>query len=122
MDDLDAIEKEKFDDGDWWLISTVVYFHIYISKILLGLNNHGANICLPLLNEWLDKPQIDNIVIINHPEDAERICKDHVKKAPIFKSFLYNSIISTTDNADWKEQRSFMNMAFIPKLSLQRPS
>ena len=34
------------------------------------------------------------LVIINHPEDAERICKNHVKKAPVFKSFLYNSIIS----------------------------
>jgi len=43
-----------------------------------------------------------------------------VKKAPVFKSFLYNSIISTTDNDDWKAQRSFMNMAFIPKLSLQK--
>ena len=66
------------------------------------------------------KTKANNLVIINHPGDAERICKNHVKKAPIFKSFLYDSIISTTDNEDWKEQRSLMNMAFIPKLSLKK--
>ena len=69
-----------------------------------------SNICLPLIHQWFSSAtkedvRIDNLVIINHPEDAERICKDHVKKAPVFKSFLYNSIISTTDNDDWKAQR-----------------
>ena len=82
--------------------------HVFISKILEDLNNPSANICLPLLNQWLGEPSIDNLVIINHPDDAERIAKVHIKKAPIFKGFLYNSIISTTDNKEWKEQRSTM--------------
>ena len=95
------------------------YNHVFISKILADLNNPSANICLPLLNQWSEEPSIDNLVIINHPDDAEKICKLHVKKAPIFKSLLNNSIISTTDNDDWKNQRSDMNLAFLPNTSLK---
>ena len=94
------------------------YNHVFISKILKDLNNPSANICLPLLNQWTEL-SIDNLVIINHPDDAEKICKLHVKKAPIFKSLLNNSIISTTDNEDWKKQRDNMNPAFLPILSLR---
>lgn len=93
------------------------YNHIFIENIMKQLNTN-SNICLPLLNTWNDKPSIDNLVIISHPDDSEKICKKHIKKAPIFKKFLYNSIISTTDNEDWKTQRGDMNMAFLPKFSL----
>ena len=100
------------------------YNHVFIEK-LMKKHNTNSNICLPLLHQWLSNvdisnPRIDNLIIINDPDDAERICKDHIKKAPIFSSFLYNSIISTTDNADWKAQRSSMNTAFIPSLSLKK--
>ena len=96
------------------------YNHIYIHRLLNQFNNPSANICLPLLHQWTEKPRIDNLVIISHPEDAERICKKHIKKAPIFKSLLNNSIISTTDNEDWRKQRDAMTNTFLPKYSLQR--
>ena len=96
------------------------YNHIFITKILEELNNPSANICLPLLHQWNNETRIDNLIIINHPDDAEKICKLHVKKAPIFKSLLNTSIISTTDNDDWKEQRNEMNPAFLPNLSLKK--
>ena len=95
------------------------YNNLFIDKIMKQ-HNTNSNICLPLLHQWKKKPMIDNLVIINHPADAEKICKKHIKKTPIFESFLYNSIISTTDNNDWKAQRSDMNMAFIPSLSLKK--
>mgnify|MGYP001195350242 CR=1 FL=1 len=103
------------------------YNHLYISKILSDLNNPSANICLPLLNQWQadghaekqDVLSIDNLIVINHPDDAERISKLHVKKAPIFKSLLNDSIISTTDNDDWKNQRGEMNMSFLPNTTLK---
>lgn len=95
------------------------YNHVFIQKLLKDLNNQSANICLPLLHLWNGTPQIDNLVIISHPEDSERICKQHIKKAPIFKSLLNTSIISTTDNKDWKKQRIDMTNAFLPKHSLQ---
>ena len=95
------------------------YNHVYITRLLESLKTRG-NLCLPLIHSWEGTVKIDNVVIITHPDDAERICQKHIKKAPIFKSFLYDSIISTTDNDDWKTQRSDMNMAFIPSLSLKR--
>ena len=65
------------------------YNHIFISKILKDLNNPSANICLPLLHQWIpNQTRIDNLVIISHPEDSEKICKYHIKKTPIFKSLL----------------------------------
>jgi len=98
--------------------------HTFIQKTMEQLKT-TSNICLPLLHQWLStekekNPQINNLVIISDPNDAERICKDHVKKTPIFKSFLYDSIISTTDNEDWKNMRGEINMAFIPSLSLKK--
>ena len=95
------------------------YNHTYIMK-LLEKYGYSSNICLPLVNKWRGDIRVDNLVIISHPEDAERICKRHIKKAPIFKSLLNDSIISTTDNEDWKDQRSEMNGAFLPKLSLSQ--
>ena len=93
--------------------------HVFISKLLMDLNNPSANLCLPLLHQWEGIPKINNLIIISHPEDAERICKNHIKKAPIFKSLLNTSIISTTDNEDWRKQRDGMTNTFLPKYSLQ---
>lgn len=96
------------------------YNHVFITKILNSLENQSANICLPLFNNWNENITIDNLVIINDPRDAQRISKLHVKKAPIFKQLLNTSIISTTDNDDWKTQRNEMNPAFLPNLSLKK--
>ena len=123
IDNLSIPLDKKYLVSKYFKSIILGYNHIFIETLMKQVKT-TSNICLPLLHQWFStrtesKYQIDNLVIINHPEDAERICKNHVKKAPVFKSFLYNSIISTTDNAEWKAQRSFMNMAFIPKLSLQ---
>jgi len=95
------------------------YNHTYIQHLLSKYGTH-SNICLPLVHKWEGSVSVNNMVILSNPGDVERICKRHIKKAPIFTSFLNTSIISTTDNDDWKEQRQKMNMAFIPKLSLQK--
>ena len=96
------------------------YNHIFITKLLKDNLNLNSNISLPLLNDWNGNLSIDNLVVISNPNDSERICKSHVKKAPIFKNLLKTSIISTTDNDDWKNQRQDMNIAFMPKLSLSQ--
>jgi len=96
------------------------YSHLFIEKLMKQFST-SSNICLPLLHKWEDgKTRIDNLVIISHPDDAERICKNHIKKTPIFTSFLFDSLISTTDNHHWKQQRDEMNIAFVPILSLRR--
>jgi len=94
------------------------YNHIYIMKLLETIG-YEKNICLPIIHMWDNENiKINNFVIISHPDDAERICKKHIKKVPNLKTFLNTSIISTTDNEDWKNQRQTMNMAFLPKKSL----
>ena len=93
------------------------YSHIYIDKVV---NKYGenCNIQLPLLNRWNNITSIDNIIIINNPVDANRIAKKHIQKAPIFKSILNDSIISTTNNNLWKDQRNNMNPLFLIEKSL----
>ena len=94
------------------------YNHVYIMKILNKIG-YEKNICLPIIHMWDNQNiKINNFVIISHPDDAERICKKHIKKAPNLKQLLNTSVISTTDNDDWKDQRQIMNMAFLPTKSL----
>ncbi len=112
-----SLEKELL--VDYFKSILLGYNHVFIHKILEKLDKPNSNICLPLIHQWNGSPEIDNLVIISHPDDAERICKRHIKKAPIFKSLLNTSIISTTDNEDWREQRDNMTNAFLPKYSLQ---
>lgn len=110
----DKNEKKKICENFFKSI-LLGYNHIFITKILekIGFNK---NISLPLFNSWNKTNNIDNLVIINNEIDAERIAKKHIKKTPIFKSLLDTSIISTTDNKDWKQQRNEMNMGFLPNI------
>ena len=118
-----AISNLSIDDenmvSDYFKSIMLGYNHVYIKSLLDKMGKPSANISLPLIHQWRGVPQIDNLVIVSHPDDAERICKKHIKKAPIFKSLLNTSIISTTDNEDWRNQRNNMTNAFLPKYSLQ---
>lgn len=118
-----AISNLSIDDenmvSDYFKSIMLGYNHVYIKSLLDKMGKPSANISLPLIHQWRGVPQIDNLVIVSHPDDAERICKRHIKKTPIFKSLLDSSIISTTDNDDWKEQRNEMTNAFLPMSSLQ---
>lgn len=57
-------------------------------------------------------------VILAHPADAERVSRIHVRKEGNFEPALFGSIISTTDNDDWREQRKCLSEAFLPLSSL----
>mmetsp|Transcript_5451 Transcript_5451/g.6369 ORF Transcript_5451/g.6369 Transcript_5451/m.6369 type:complete len:577 (+) Transcript_5451:288-2018(+) len=65
-------------------------------------------------------PLVTQQVIVGDPEDAKRIAKVHVTKSPNFTPFMYNSIISTTDDEEWHTMREHLVTAFLPKGSLQR--
>ena len=119
IDNLSIPDDKKYLCESYLKSIVSGYNHIYISKILEKIG-YGSNICLPLIHNWEGKAKINNLVILSNPHDVERICKTHIKKAPIFTSFLHNSIISTTDNEEWNDQRQDMNLAFIPKLSLKK--
>ena len=119
IENLSIPLDKKIICKDYFKSILLGYNHIYIDKLLETYQTH-TNICLPLLHRWEGETKINNMVIISDPEDGERICKTHIKKAPIFTSFLYDSLISTTDNNDWKQQRDTMNIAFVPSLSLKK--
>ena len=119
IDNLSPNNDKKLLCENFFKSILLGYNHIYISKLLEDYTPN-SNLCLPIIHKW-DKEQIkiNNLILINHPEDAERICKKHIKKVPNLKPLLNTSIISTTDNDDWKNQRTNMNIAFLPKLSLK---
>ena len=47
---------------------------------------------------------IKDLIILNNPEDIGGITSKHLKKMPNLKQYLYDSIISTT-NEKWRDQR-----------------
>ena len=77
-------------------------------QIKYGDGSWNNNILVPYqLND-----KIRNLVIVNHPDDAERLANKHIKKMGNLKPFVLDSIISTTDNKHWKDQRSDFQSAF----------
>ncbi|CAE7520862.1 CYP714A1 [Symbiodinium pilosum] len=58
-------------------------------------------------------------VILADPADAERVARIHVRKEPNF-GVLMDSVISTTDNEHWREQRQHLVEAFLPLSSLAK--
>ncbi|CAJ1456841.1 unnamed protein product [Effrenium voratum] len=57
-------------------------------------------------------------VMVSDPEDAERIARIHVRKEPNFGPGLMDSVISTTDNEHWRDQRQHLMEAFLPLSTL----
>lgn len=85
-----------------------VFVHSDVSKVVPGSPE----------NTWNgDTVRVGCRVIIAHPDDAERIARINVRKEPNFGGFM-DSIISTTDNEHWREQRKHLSEAFLPLSSL----
>jgi cytochrome P450 len=83
--------------------------HIQYMKYLSSLS-YSSNMLLPYYDEYNDK--ICDLIVINNPDDAERIAFNHVRKTPYLKNIVYDSIISTTDTDHWKQQRQSYKDAF----------
>ena len=66
------------------------------------------------------KKNICELIIINNPDDIERLSRKHVKKMPNFEVLFHDSIISTTDNEHWRSQRDSLISAFNPNNSLEK--
>ena len=80
------------------------------------------NIVLPSLQkEPRTKAYITNLVILNEPDDCERIARTHLAKQPFFRNNGFkHSLISTDDNDLWRKQREHFNEAFLPNASLAK--
>ena len=107
----DEILKELEDHTNKGLVH--ILWIKYLSKTSIS-----NNMILPYYNQHnMDK---NDIIIINNPEDAERIAEDHVQKTPYLKPFVYESIISTTDNNHWNIQRKTYQPAFSLEYELKQ--
>ena len=82
------------------------------------LYGYSKNILVPYLEE--NNTSVNNLIIINNPEDALKLAETHVKKSPYLKKYVYDSIISTTDNNNWSEQRSSYQTAFSVENQLKK--
>lgn len=96
-------------------------------KIYGGDQQLAANIVVPMLltgrEENVGKikvPERSVQVIVANPKDAERLARYHVRKQTNFTAGLFTSIISTTDNEHWREQRETLVTAFLPRASLEQ--
>mmetsp|Transcript_4282 Transcript_4282/g.5268 ORF Transcript_4282/g.5268 Transcript_4282/m.5268 type:complete len:571 (+) Transcript_4282:65-1777(+) len=132
------LDKERFPNGwidvflDFRKYQITGENHIGIAeyqKMYGGKDGLSANIVIPSLSFGREGPHdsgkrsmpvVTQEVIISNPEDAKRIARIHVKKQPNFTPLFYNSIISTTDNEEWKDMREHIVTAFLPNGSLQK--
>lgn len=107
---LNEIDKETKKGKN--LILLEKYLKLY------GDKNLSSNIIIPIIDYSLKKKIID-LTIINNPNDVERITENHLKKMPNLKPYVFDSIISTTDNDHWKNQRMEFQKAFSMQESLK---
>lgn len=65
-------------------------------------------------------PYIDLMVVLSHPDDAERVARLHVRKGKSYGiAFLGDGVLSTRDIDSWREQREHLVEAFLPDASLK---
>lgn len=76
------------------------------------------NLLIPYFDEI--SSSIQNLVVINHPDDAERLLEKHTQKTPYLKKLVFDSIISTTSVEHWREQRKHYQQAFSVKDELEQ--
>ena len=90
---------------------------------LYGDRKLSSNIVVPMVDYFFSRKQdnkkVVSLVVVNDPDDAERLAGDHIKKLSNLKPFVYDSIISTTDVKHWNKQRAEYQPAFSMSDSLK---
>ena len=75
-------------------------------------NSLSSNIVLPHLD--IASLTLTDLILVSDPDDCERLAQKHIKKMPNFKLLLHDSLISTTDNKHWRNQRLEYVNSFSP--------
>lgn len=104
----------------------------YFADLLRKYGDRGlsSNICIPIVatgglseGNGGNNPAHRDIqirVLLGDPEDSEMIMRKHLKKDDVLQPILMDSVISTTDIDNWREQRNHLGEAFLPVASLAR--
>ena len=79
-------------------------------QLKYGDNTLNSNIVIPYFIK--KKSLVNDCIIINNVNDAERIAEKHIKKMANLKEYVLDSIISTTNESHWRDQRLQYNDAF----------
>jgi hypothetical protein len=113
-----STEKEKIDfiyqsllaDAEGWNVQLWAEW-----QQKYGDRGLASNIVVPV-----SKPGnfLSCYVILADPEDSERIARIHTRKDGSFEPTLLDSVISTTDNDLWQQQRRQLSEVFLPLSSL----
>jgi hypothetical protein len=83
----------------------------------------SANIVVPaIIAPDNGMPYIDDLVIVNCADDAERLARVHVRKSPFYQLLFLgkNGVLSTRDLELWQAQRRHVADAFLPLASLAK--
>jgi hypothetical protein len=104
--------------------------HVYHQELRerYGKQGYASNIVVPIVRfdrtdgggGVLRGPFLTQEVVISHPDNCESFARRHVKKQPNFVGTLMSSLISTTDNGNWRLQRAELNEAFLPVASISK--
>ena len=100
---LHEIEKQSLIGKDH------ILFKNYQKRYAKSLSD---NIVIPYLD--IANSTLRDLILISDPDDCQRVAMKHTKKMPNFVPLLYDSLISTTDTKQWKEQRMEYVNAFSP--------
>ena len=108
---VNHILREITDANDKGLLH--ILYESYLKDYSLS-----DNLLIPYFDE--KSSLIRNLIVINHPDDAERLLEKHTKKTPYLKKQVFDSIISTTNVEHWREQRKHYQPAFSVKDELEK--
>ena len=90
----------------------------YLKKY--GSDGIASNILLPIIVSWQDPPFISAKIMISNPTDSKLVAKTNLQKMGNFKHIIVDSILSTTNQDQWRRQREHLNIAFLPNSSLAK--
>lgn len=133
---LHGVSKENIFK-DMSIANNLGIGHLKIKQYVeeYGTSGDCSNIIVPII---IDTPNIEldsgsmligpgnkesmigEMIILSNPDDCFAIAKRHIRKQPNFTPILMDSIISTTDNDNWREQRDHFTQAFLPSSSLSK--
>lgn len=115
-DRLKFLKKVQYAEAQGYNVQLIAAWQLRYGGSL------GSNIVVPVVQGHFFgrkvEGQIRARVIVGDPEDAERLSRIHVRKEPNFEVALADSIISTSDNDLWRQQRQHFAEAFMPLSSL----
>ena len=75
-----------------------------------GTQGMSSNILVPFLHDGIAR----DMIILCHPDNCSRIARNHVRKVPNLVPIMLDSLISTTNNDHWREQRVHLVQSFLP--------